>query len=59
LDGTSIHLIEIYDITGKRVASLNPYSSLVVVDITAMSKGMYTVKVQGADSVQTIRIQRM
>jgi poly(3-hydroxybutyrate) depolymerase len=59
LDGTSIHLIEIYDITGKRVASLNPYSSLVIVDITAMAKGMYTVKVQGAEAVQTIRIQRM
>jgi len=59
LDGTSIQLIEIFDITGKRVMSLNPFTSVVLVDMTMMSKGMYTVKAQGANSIQTIRIQRM
>jgi hypothetical protein len=59
LDGTSIQLIEIFDITGKRVMSLNPFTSNVVVDMTAMSKGMYTVRAQGANAIQTIRVQRM
>jgi hypothetical protein len=59
MDGTSIQLIEIYDITGKRVMTLNPYSSSVVIDMTIMSKGMYTLKAQSADIVQTVRIQRM
>jgi hypothetical protein len=49
----------VFDITGKRVVSMNPMSSTLVVDMTTMPRGMYTIKIQSANSVQTIRVQRI
>jgi hypothetical protein len=57
--GAAVNLIEVYDITGKRVVSLNPMTSTVVVDMTTMPRGMYTIKIQSANSVQSIRVQRI
>jgi hypothetical protein len=57
--GAIVNLIEVFDITGKRVVSMNPMSSTLVVDMTTMPRGMYTIKIQSANSVQTIRVQRI
>jgi hypothetical protein len=57
--GAIVNLIEVFDITGKRVVSMNPMSSTLVVDMTTMPRGMYTIKIQSAHSVQSIRVQRI
>jgi poly(3-hydroxybutyrate) depolymerase len=57
--GAIVNLIEVFDITGKRVVSMNPMSSTLVVDMTTMPRGMYTIKIQSANSIQTIRVQRI
>jgi hypothetical protein len=52
-------LIEVFDITGKRITAMNPTSSNFTVDMTTMPRGMYTIKIQSANSIQTIRVQRI
>jgi hypothetical protein len=57
--GVAANLIEVFDITGKRVAAMNPTSSSFTLDMTTMPRGMYTIKIQSANSIQTIRVQRI
>jgi poly(3-hydroxybutyrate) depolymerase len=57
--GVAANLIEVFDITGKRIAAMNPTSSSFTLDMTTMPRGMYTIKIQSANSIQTIRVQRI
>jgi hypothetical protein len=57
--GVAASLIEVFDITGKRITAMNPTSSTFTVDMTTMPRGMYTIKIQSANSIQTIRVQRI
>jgi hypothetical protein len=57
--GAVVSLVEVFDITGKRVMTMNPMTSTTLVDMTAMPRGMYTIKIQSANNIQTIRVQRI
>jgi hypothetical protein len=59
IDGSAIQTLDIYDVAGRRVMSVNPLRSNVTMDITELPRGMYTIQLRGENVTQSLRIQRM
>ena len=59
VNGSAIQTLDIYDVAGRRVMSVNPQRSLVTIDITELSRGLYTIQLRGESLTQSMRIQRM
>jgi len=57
-EGASIQLIDVVDITGKRVASFNPNSSITTIDLSAFAQGLYTLNIRSNNEVKSVRIQK-
>ncbi|MFC2136670.1 T9SS type A sorting domain-containing protein [Bacteroidota bacterium] len=49
-------MIDIYDITGKKIYSKSPVSTLVKIDMSGYSKGIYLVKVKQVNVVYVNKI---
>ena len=58
-NGAAIQTLDIYDVAGRRVMSLNPVRSNVTMDISDLPRGMYTIQLRGESFTQSLRIQRM
>ena len=59
INGSAIQMLDIYDVAGRRVMSVNPQQSLITLDITELPRGLYTIQLRGENFTQTMRIQRM
>jgi hypothetical protein len=59
VNGSAIQTLDIFDVAGRRVMSLNQQRSLVTIDITELPRGMYTIQLRGENFTQSLRIQRM
>jgi hypothetical protein len=59
VNGSAIQTLDIYDVAGRRVMSVNPQRSLVNLDITELPRGLYTIQLRGESFTQSLRIQRM
>jgi hypothetical protein len=57
-EGAAIQLIEVVDITGKRVATFNPNASMTVIDLGAIAQGLYTLNIHSNNEVKSTRIQK-
>jgi hypothetical protein len=57
-EGAAIQLIEVIDITGKRVATFNPNSSTATIDLGAFAQGLYTLNIRSNDEVKSVRVQK-
>jgi hypothetical protein len=58
-DGSAVQTLDIYDIAGRRVMSMNPLRSNVTMDISDLPRGVYTIQLRGENVMQSMRIQRM
>jgi hypothetical protein len=56
--GVAIQLIEVVDITGKRVATFNPNASMTVIDLGAIAQGLYTLNIHSNNEVKSVRVQK-
>ena len=56
--GASIQLIEVVDITGKRVATFNPNASMTTIDLSAFAQGLYTLNIRSNNEVKSVRVQK-
>ncbi len=57
-EGAAIQLIEVVDITGKRVATFNPNASTTTVDLGAIAQGLYTLNIHSNNEVKSVRVQK-
>jgi hypothetical protein len=57
-EGAAIQLIEVVDITGKRVATFNPNASMTVIDLGSIAQGLYTLNIHSNNEVKSARIQK-
>ena len=57
-EGAAIQLIEVVDITGKRVASFNPNASMTTIDFSAFAQGLYTLNIRSNNEVKSVRVQK-
>lgn len=57
-EGAAIQLIEVLDITGKRVATFNPNASSTTVDLGAIAQGLYTLNIHSNNEVMSVRVQK-
>ena len=53
---SSLIIMEVYDITGKKVQSTIYKHSIQIIDISSLSKGMYLLKIHGNESTITKKI---
>jgi hypothetical protein len=58
-NGSAVQTLDIYDVAGRRVMSLNPMRSNVTMDISELPRGMYTIQLRGENFTQSLRIQRI
>ncbi len=58
LEGTAIQLVEVVDITGKRVATFNPNASITTIDLSAYAQGLYTLNIRSNNEVKSVRVQK-
>lgn len=58
-DGTSMMELEVFDVSGKKIISITPYSSRATVDLSDFAKGLYVLKIRTANSSRTIRLERI
>jgi len=57
-EGAAIQLIEVVDITGKRVAIFNPNASTTTIEIGAFAQGLYTLNIRSNNEVKSVRVQK-
>jgi hypothetical protein len=57
-EGAAIQLIEVIDITGKRVAAFNPNSSTATIEMNSMAAGLYTLNIRSNNEVKSVRVQK-
>lgn len=57
-EGAAIQLIDVVDITGKRVATFNPNTSTTTVDLGAFAQGLYTLNIRSNNEVKSVRVQK-
>lgn len=57
-EGAAIQLIEVIDITGKRVATFNPNASWAAIDLNALAHGLYTLNIHSNNEVKSVRVQK-
>ncbi|MFN5294142.1 MAG: T9SS type A sorting domain-containing protein [Flavobacteriales bacterium] len=57
-EGAAIQLIEVVDITGKRVATFNPNSSTATIEMNSMAAGLYTLNIRSNNEVKSVRVQK-
>jgi Secretion system C-terminal sorting domain len=57
-EGEAMQLIEVVDITGKRVASFNPNSSVFTIDLNTLAAGLYTLHIRSNNEVNSVRVQK-
>jgi poly(3-hydroxybutyrate) depolymerase len=55
----TIRTIEVYDLMGKRVMEFYPNTAQVVLDLSSLTNGIYTVKIKSDESNQSVRIQKI
>jgi hypothetical protein len=55
----TIRSIEVFDLLGKRVMEVYPNTAQVVLDMSSLTNGIYTVKVKSDESNQSVRVQKM
>jgi len=55
----TIRSIEVYDLLGKRVMEVYPNTAQVVLDMSSLTNGIYTVKIKSDESNQSVRVQKM
>jgi hypothetical protein len=55
----AIRTIEVYDLMGKRVMEFYPNTAQVVLDLSSLTNGIYTVKIKSDESNQSVRIQKI
>ncbi|GGI56628.1 T9SS type A sorting domain-containing protein [Winogradskyella haliclonae] len=53
---STIDTIEVYDILGKRVQTLNPNSQQTTIDASGLKTGLYLAKFYSGDAVKTIKL---
>ncbi|MFH2144199.1 MAG: T9SS type A sorting domain-containing protein [Bacteroidota bacterium] len=53
---TEIHLIELLDICGKKVFSVNTVGKLVKTDISDLPQGMYFIRIKGDGFLETYKV---
>jgi hypothetical protein len=56
--GASIQLIEVMDMTGKRVATFNPNTSVYTLDMSAFAQGLYTLNIRSNNELKSVRVQK-
>ncbi len=54
----TIRLVEVFDVMGKRLLTLNPNASQTSIDITAFATGIYTLKMSSDTAIQSTLIQK-
>jgi hypothetical protein len=52
----NINTVVVYDILGKQVLSLKPYSNEVVLDASSLRTGIYIAKIEGDNGYKTIKL---
>jgi hypothetical protein len=57
-EGAAMMLIEVVDITGKRVATFNPNASMTTIDLSAFAQGLYTLNIHSNNEVKSMRVQK-
>jgi hypothetical protein len=57
-EGAAMMLIEVVDITGKRVATFNPHASMTTIDLGAFAQGLYTLNIHSNNEVKSVRVQK-
>ena len=57
-EGAAIQLIEMMDITGKRVATFNPNASTTTIDLGTFAQGLYTLNIHSNNAVKSVRVQK-
>ena len=57
-EGAAMMLIEVVDITGKRVATFNPNASMTTIDLSAFAQGLYTLNIHSNNEVKSVRVQK-
>jgi hypothetical protein len=55
----TIRSIEVYDLMGKRVMEFYPNTAQVVLDLSSLTNGIYTVKIKSDELNQSVRVQKM
>jgi hypothetical protein len=55
----TIRLVEVFDVLGKRVLTLNPNTYSTVIDLSVCTNGIYTLKIKGDSGTYATRIQKM
>jgi hypothetical protein len=55
----TIRSIEVYDLMGKRVMEFYPNAAQVVLDLSSLTNGIYTVKIKSDELNQSVRVQKM
>ena len=48
--------VEVFDMLGKKVISLNPDSREVIIDASNLAKGMYVTKISSEEGVSTRKL---
>ncbi|WP_179317399.1 T9SS type A sorting domain-containing protein [Winogradskyella undariae] len=52
----NISLVQVFDILGKQVLSLNPNSAEVVINASELNEGIYLAKIISANGIKTIKL---
>jgi hypothetical protein len=55
----TIRAIEVYDLTGKIVMEIYPNTAQVVLDLTSLTNGIYTLKIMSDGSSESVRLQKI
>lgn len=56
--GASIQLIEVMDMTGKRVVTFNPNTSIYSIDLSTFAQGLYTFNIRSNNEMKSVRVQK-
>lgn len=57
-EGNIVQLVEVLDITGKRVASFNPNASTFTIDLIGFAQGLYTLNIHSNQVLKSVRVQK-
>jgi hypothetical protein len=57
-EGNIVQLVEVLDITGRRVASFNPNASTFTIDLIGFAQGLYTLNIHSNQVLNSVRVQK-
>jgi hypothetical protein len=55
----TIRLVEVFDLLGKRVLTVNPNTYNTAIDLSVCKNGIYTLKIKGDSGTYAVRIQKL